>query len=248
MLIIPAIDVIGDQCVRLKQGDYNQVTRYPGTPLELAQRFADEGAAWLHVVDLEGAKAGEPRNLSVLRDIRAGLTSPLSIELGGGLTSDIAIDEAIAAGVDRVILGSILTRAEESWIATTFARLGERAVAGIDTSDGRVATHGWLQDSGLDGVDFAKRLAELGCRRIIWTDIARDGTLEGPNLEGLRRMVEAVPIPIVASGGVATLDDIRPIAETGVESVIIGKALYEGRFTVAQAIQLAQISLPGRRT
>lgn len=236
MLIIPAIDLIDGKTVRLTQGDYDRKTDYGIDPVEVAMSFEADGAEWLHVVDLDGAKAGSPQNLGVLR--RIADATHLKIEFGGGLRDASMIEQAFAHGASRVVIGSRLAK-DLPFAQVVFSEFGERVVAGIDTRNGMVATHGWLDTESLDGIEFAQRMVDLGCVRIITTDIARDGSLEGPDLEGLSRMASAVPVPIIASGGVSCLRDIealRQLPSPGVEGVIVGKALYEGRFTLAQSI------------
>jgi len=236
VLIIPAIDLIDGKTVRLTQGDYDRKTDYGIDPVEVAMSFEADGAEWLHVVDLDGAKAGSPQNLGVLR--RIADATHLKIEFGGGLRDASTIEQAFMHGASRVVIGSRLAK-DLPFAQLVFSEFGERVVAGIDTRNGMVATHGWLDTESLDGIEFARRMVDLGCVRIITTDIARDGSLEGPDLDGLLRMASAVPVPIIASGGVSCLRDIealRQLPSPGVEGVIVGKALYEGRFTLAQSI------------
>jgi phosphoribosylformimino-5-aminoimidazole carboxamide ribotide isomerase len=234
VLILPAIDLLGGKCVRLAQGDYNRQTVYSDDPVDVASRFVDEGATWLHIVDLDGARSGSPTNLHILESIRNRNPS-VGIELGGGMRSSDAIESALAQGASRVVVGSALTVSNE--LAETIFRLGDRVVAGIDTRDGYVSVHGWERSTALDGFEFARQMVQLGCRRIIWTDIKTDGMLSGPNVSGLKRMVLESAVPVVASGGVSRLEDLVAIAESGVEGAIVGRAIYEGRFTVAEAIE-----------
>jgi phosphoribosylformimino-5-aminoimidazole carboxamide ribotide isomerase len=235
LLIIPAIDLIDGRTVRLTQGDYAQKTDYGLEPADVARDFEQQGAEWLHVVDLDGAKSGQPVNLRVLESI-ANATS-LKIEFGGGVRTAAAVRSALSAGASRVVMGSKLAK-DLAFAATVFAEFGERIVAGIDTREGNVAVSGWTETSEARGIDLAGALVDSGCRRIIWTDIARDGGLTGPNLTGLRLMISAVCVPVIASGGVGTLADILALTEMrpAVEGVIVGKALYEGRFTLRDAI------------
>ncbi len=233
MLILPAIDIRGGKCVRLTEGDYGREKVYGLDPAEVAASFQAQGAEWLHMVDLDGAKAGRPVNLDVVRAVRAAVD--LKIELGGGIRTLQVAEEALEAGVNRVVVGTRLTQ-DEGAAKAFFEELGERVVAGIDTRNGRVAVQGWTETGDLDGIQFARRMEELGCKRVIFTDIARDGMLAGPNLEAMRAMASALSIPVIASGGVARLDDLPALAETGVEGAIVGKALYEGRFSVSEAI------------
>lgn len=232
MLVIPAIDILQGRAVRLYQGDYTQVTDY-GDPIEVARRFADEGAEWLHLVDLDGAKLGAPENVSVIGTICN--ETELKVEVGGGVRTLSCAKMLIELGAKRVIVGTRLVQ-DESAASVMFSTLGARAVAGIDTRDGRVSTHGWVADSQRDGIEFAQHMQDLGCQRVIFTDVSTDGTLQGPNVEATRKMVEQLNIPVIASGGVSSLEDLDRLAESGVEGAIVGKALYEGRFTVSEAL------------
>lgn len=243
MLILPAIDLIDGQCVRLRQGDYAETTLYHEDPLEVAKSFAEQGAEWLHLVDLDGAKAGKPhvKNLAVLKAIRdAGFG--LKIEFGGGVRTELDLMTTLATGADRVVLGSMLTKSPE--VARECFKLGESVVAGIDARDGRVAVQGWTEDSELDALDLAKEFEAAGAQRFIVTDIATDGMLQGPNLEMLTRFATALPGKVIASGGVSNLEDLQAIKRIGgVEGTIVGKAIYEGRFSVAQAIDSVRLGL-----
>ena len=236
MLILPAIDLIGGRTVRLVEGDYDRKTDYDLDPVAVAKGFEAEGAEWLHVVDLDGAKVGHPVNLDILR--RIAEETHLKIEFGGGLRDFDSIDLALRAGATRVVLGSKIAK-DLGFAAKSFATYGEQVVAGIDTRDGKVAVHGWLETGQDRGTDLAQRLEEMGCKRVITTDISRDGALIGPNLTSLTEMIEAVSIPVIASGGVSVLkdlEDLKGLAAPGIEGVIVGKALYEGRFTLAEAL------------
>jgi phosphoribosylformimino-5-aminoimidazole carboxamide ribotide isomerase len=235
MLILPAIDLIGGSCVRLTQGDYDRKTDYGLDPLDVAKRFADEGAEWLHMVDLDGAKVGHPVNLAVLE--RIARETPLKVEFGGGIRDAGAADAAFAAGATRVVVGTALVR-DEAFARDLFDRRGEGVVAGIDTREGKVAVHGWQEGGEVDGLELARRLVGMGCRRIITTDIATDGAFTGPNVAWLRAMAAAVPVPVIASGGIATVEDLSLLRRElpQIEGVIVGKAIYEGRFTVAEAV------------
>jgi phosphoribosylformimino-5-aminoimidazole carboxamide ribotide isomerase len=236
LLIIPAIDLRGGRCVRLTQGDYGRETIYDLDPVEVAQRFAAEGAEIVHVVDLDGAKSGSPANLEIVaRIVREG---GLPVEFGGGVRTLETARRVLDHGVQRVVVGSKLVQDAEL-SAQFFAELGEQVVAGIDAREGKVATIGWTETSEVTAVELALRVEAAGCRRIILTDIARDGELKGPNLDLLRDVVAVVKIPVIASGGVAVVEDLgllRSAFPAGVEGVIVGKAIYENRFTVAQAV------------
>lgn len=239
MLIIPAIDLIDGRTVRLTQGDYARETDYGLDPVAVAKSFEADGAEWLHVVDLDGAKAGHPVNLPVLQ--RIAFETSLKIEFGGGLRDFVSIDAALAMGAERVVLGSRLAQ-DFAFAEELFRRFGDQVVGGIDARDGMVAVEGWTETGTVSGTDLAVKLVGLGCRRIITTDIARDGSLVGPNLDWLVTMLAAVDVPVIASGGVSALSDLnllRGLPAPGVEAVIVGKALYEGRFRLAEAIALA---------
>jgi phosphoribosylformimino-5-aminoimidazole carboxamide ribotide isomerase len=238
MVILPAIDLIGGRTVRLTEGDYDRKTDYDLDPVDVAKQFEAEGATWLHVVDLDGAKARKPQNLAVLSAIRG--STGLQIEFGGGLRDFDAIDSALSAGATRVVLGSRLAQ-DLTFAREAFLRYGEQLVAGIDTKDGFVSVEGWQETGAMDGVAFAQTLVGLGCVRIITTDIARDGTLIGPNLDWLSLMASSVSVPVIASGGVSVPEDLvalKGLPSPGVEGVIIGKALYEGRFTLPEALAI----------
>ena len=238
MLLYPAIDIRGGQCVRLLQGDYSRETVFGADPAEMARRWRDQGAEYLHLVDLDGARAGKPVNgLSVRAIVEA---TGLPCQLGGGLRSEDHIVEAIGWGVSRVILG---TRAlqDPDWCADMCRRYPGRIVLGIDARDGRVATEGWLNASEMTVLDLARRCASWPPAAIVFTDIGRDGMLAGPSVESTAELAHAVPsVPVIASGGVTTLDDIASLSRAGLPGAIIGRALYEGRLDLGAAIALAR--------
>lgn len=238
MIILPAIDLRGGKAVRLVQGDYGQETVYGDDPVAIARQFAEQGAEWIHIVDLDGAKSGRPEeaHLTILREIRDAVG--VEIEFGGGIKDEDGLAAALRAGASRVVLGSAIVK-DPAFARRTFVRLADRAVAGIDARDRRVAVHGWLETSDIDAVEMAVRVRDMGARRIVLTDIARDGMLTGPNLELLREVSEACGLPIVQSGGISSLQDLNELFSLDgamPEGVITGKAVYEGRFTVAQAV------------
>lgn len=236
MLIIPAIDLIAGKCVRLRQGNYSEVTAYDQDPVELAKTFVEQGATWLHLVDLDGAKEGKPqaKNLGVLRRIYDAQLG-LKVEYGGGMRTDLDILMTMAAGANRVILGSML--AKDPGLAKECFKLGEAVVAGIDARNGKVAVQGWTEESELDALDLAIEFKKAGAHRFIVTDIATDGMLQGPNFQMLSVFAEELRGNVIASGGVSNLDDLKGIKQIdGIEGAIVGKAIYEGRFTVAEAI------------
>ena len=235
--IIPAIDLRGGQCVRLLQGNYNEETVYGQDPVAMAKRWQDEGATRLHVVDLDGARDGEQANLEAIAKIAQALSIP--VQMGGGLRSAEAIERVLNNGVQRCILGT-QAAAKPEWAQQMFAQFGDAIILGLDARDGIVATAGWQESSGIPAVHFAQAMQNAGCARIIFTDIARDGTLAGPNAIALREIAEAVEIPIIASGGVHKATDVRILRNIpNVEGVIVGKALYEGTATIKQLMAVA---------
>jgi len=235
MEIIPAIDLRGGRCVRLVQGDYARETVFADDPVAMARRWEQQGATRLHVVDLDGAREGEPRHLDVASAIARAVAIP--IQLGGGIRSPDAAQRALDSGVDRVIVGTAAL--DPDMAGNIIDAVGESAVAGIDARDGRVAVRGWLDTTDIAALDLARRLTAIGMRWIVFTDIASDGMLEGPNLSALRDIVEGVDASVIASGGITTVDDIRAVKETGAAGAIIGSALYTGRITLAQALGAA---------
>lgn len=233
--IIPAIDLQGGRCVRLVQGDFDRSTVYGDDPAGMARRWEGAGATRIHVVDLDGAKEGEPRQLAVVKAIADAVSVP--VQLGGGLRTLDHIAAAVDAGVDRVMVG---TKAIEdpSFVDVALRRFGELVGIGIDARDGRVAVRGWVDVSDVDALDLARQMAERGVKTIVYTDISRDGMLTGPNLDAMRKMAEAVPsISVIASGGVGKPQDIIDLAETGTVGVIVGKAIYTGNVDLASAIE-----------
>jgi phosphoribosylformimino-5-aminoimidazole carboxamide ribotide isomerase len=236
VLIFPAIDLRGGQCVRLRQGDYDQETVFGSDPADMARRWVSHGAAYLHLVDLDGARQGHPVNGPSVRAIVAA--SGVPCQLGGGLRSEAHVEEALGWGVTRVILGTGALK-DPAWLETLCRRQPGRIVLGIDARDGMVATEGWLQVSSKPALEFARQCAGWPLAALVYTDISRDGMLEGPNLAALAEMARAVPIPVIASGGVTTVDDVRRLAQVGLAGCIIGRALYEGRLDLREAIALA---------
>lgn len=239
MLILPAIDLLGGKCVRLLKGDYSQVTVYSDSPGEQSEKFRSEGATFLHVVDLDGAKQGRPVNMESVKEIVA---VGLPIELGGGIRSLQDIEQVLGLGVSRAILGTALVRNSELR-QEAFREFGDRVVAGIDAKNGKVAVEGWEEESMIDAFDFGQRMFDEGCKTVIATDIATDGTLKGPNLEFLQRFTSITGLAVVASGGVGNMEDLAAIdaIRPRVEGAIVGKAIYENRFTVQQAVSTYQI-------
>jgi phosphoribosylformimino-5-aminoimidazole carboxamide ribotide isomerase len=235
MIVIPAIDLKDGRCVRLFQGDMDKETVYFADPLEAAKHWAGEGAELIHVVDLNGAVEGRPVHTREIAAMCATISIP--IELGGGLRSLAALAEAFALGVARAIVGTAAYDNPE-FLRQACEKFPGKIIVAIDARDGKVAVKGWKETTALDAVTLARRVEQDGAARIIYTDIARDGTREGVNLEETRRVAQAVSIPVIASGGVATLDDIRRLKEIekdGVEGVIVGRALYTGGLRLREA-------------
>ena len=235
MLILPAIDLRGGKCVRLKQGDYAQETVFGDDPVGMARRWVSEGAKALHLVDLDGAKAGKPVNGDVIRRIVQAVDVPCQV--GGGLRTEADIETTLAAGVARVVLG---TRAlqDPAWVRDIAQAYPKRIVLGLDARDGKVATHGWLETSEASALDVAREFARWPLYAIVYTDIARDGMLGGPDLEGLAALAAAVPVPVIASGGVTTLQNVRDLAAKRLFGCIIGRALYEGQIDLSAVLEL----------
>jgi len=250
MIILPAIDIKNGQCVRLYQGDYARVTTYDTDPVQVALRWQQAGASWLHVVDLDGAARGEPVNLVLISAICAATS--LHVEVGGGLRSLDHIEQMLALGVERVILGTVALT-DRALLENAVQRWGERIAVGLDARDGFIAVSGWHETSTMQATTLARELCASGVCRFIYTDIARDGALSGPNLMALQEMQTAIassdisyshraiklqPLTcsLIASGGVSSLDDVRNIAALGIEGAIIGKALYTGAIDLAEAI------------
>jgi len=229
MQIYPAIDLRGGQCVRLRQGDYQQETVFGADPAAMARRWVGDGATYLHIVDLDGAKAGQPVNETSIRAIvQAG---GVPCQLGGGLRTEEHIANVLSWGVARVVIG---TKALQSpaWLEQMCGKFPGKIVLGIDAKAGRVATQGWLEISDTSALDLARRFQHLPLAAIVYTDISRDGMLQGVNAEAMAEMVGATRLPVIASGGVTTLDDIRRLAAVPVAGCIVGRALYEGRLTL----------------
>lgn len=239
MEIIPAIDMMDGKCVRLVQGKFDQSTVFSDDPVDAAKRWADEGAKRLHLVDLNGSRMGAPQEIETIQRIIAAVNVP--VQLGGGIrTLDTAM-RVLEMGVGRVIIGTsaaLDTPAAEA----IFQQLGDRAVLGVDARDGYVAVKGWAEVTRQTAVEFARRMRDLGARRVIYTDISRDGMLQGVNATAMKEMAEALDIPVIASGGVSTIEDIRTLKAlecVGIEGVIVGKALYTGDLALADAIAIA---------
>lgn len=242
MQIIPAVDIKGGRCVRLIQGKFDQETVFADDPVQMALHWQSLGASRLHVVDLDGARTGEPQNMDAITRIVRAVDIP--VQLGGGIRSIETARRMLEIGVDRVIIGTSAALDPEL-ARTVFDSLGERAVLGLDARDGMVAIHGWQELLQLKAIDFALEMQALGARRIIHTDIGRDGMLEGVNLAAMEEMAKAVRIPVIASGGVTSIQDIhnlKSLEPFGIEGVITGKAIYAGTLDLKEAIAVAESS------
>lgn len=237
MTIYPAIDIKDGKCVRLQQGRFNQVSVYGEDPAEVALRWQSMGAEYLHVVDLDGALKGGAVSAAAIQAICRQVDMP--VQTGGGVRSLADIENRLSWGVNRVILGTAAVTQPEL-VARAVEKYGDKIAVGIDAKNGYVATHGWEQVSGKDAVGFAHEMESLGVSTIIYTDIATDGMLSGPNISAMQDMAQAINLNIIASGGVGSLDDILALRPTGVHGVIVGKALYTGRVDLAQAIARAK--------
>ncbi len=237
MQIIPAIDLLDGHCVRLHQGDYDQVTRFNDDPVAQALDWQRQGAERLHLVDLDGARSGKPINDVAVKAITAALSIP--VQLGGGVRTPERAGELLACGLDRVILGTVAIEQPEL-VRELARRFPGRILVGIDARNGKVATRGWLTESTVEATDLAASFEASGVAAIISTDIATDGTLAGPNLEALRQLAAASSIPLIASGGVGSLTDLLALLALeplGVEAVIVGRALYDGSVDLREALQ-----------
>jgi phosphoribosylformimino-5-aminoimidazole carboxamide ribotide isomerase len=236
VLIYPAIDFRGGRCVRLRQGDYARETVFDDDPLEAARRWVAQGAKWLHLVDLDGAMSGRPMNDAAIRRVVRECGVPC--QLGGGLRSDEDISTALGWGVQRVVIGTAALKSPE-WLQAACRRWPERMVLGIDAKNGMVAAEGWLEVSEIPALELAQQWASWPLGAVVYTDISRDGMLQGVNVDAASAMAAAVTVPVIASGGVTTLDDIMALAEHGLAGCIIGRALYEGRLELKEALRVA---------
>jgi phosphoribosylformimino-5-aminoimidazole carboxamide ribotide isomerase len=241
MLILPAIDLRGGRCVRLTQGRRDTVRVYDANPVAVAQAFEAAGARMLHVVDLDAAFS-EPSaaNREVLRELVRALNIP--IQFGGGLRSPKDIEQALELGITRVVIGTVAVESMDK-LKLIVQHARQHIVVAIDAKDGQVVTHGWERQRSLSAVMLARRVAEIGIERIAYTDIARDGTLTGPNIEQTCKIAVESGLKVTAAGGVSSLQDLQRLkaGECGIDSVIVGKALYEGRFTLPEALRIADL-------
>jgi phosphoribosylformimino-5-aminoimidazole carboxamide ribotide isomerase len=245
VILFPAVDIRGGRAVRLRLGRFEEEIVYAASPLDAARAWVDAGARWLHVVDLDGARTGEPRHLDELRTMKAALAVP--VQYGGGLRSLDDVRAALEAGADRVMLGTAALRDEELLAGALALRGPERVVVAVDARGGRVAVAGWTEETSVAPKHLLERLERLGAATFLYTNVDRDGTLEGPDLAGARRIAERIAGRLIVSGGISSLADLEAVRELGlenVEGVVAGKALYERRFTVTEG-NAALAAAPG---
>ena len=237
MDIFPAIDISDGRVVRLQQGDYGQMTHYTISPLDAAKDFQSQGARFLHAVDLDGAKLGETTNFDTISQIAS--SCDLFMEVGGGIRDEERIRNYLEAGAGRVILGTAALR-QPQFLRDMVDKYGSRIAVGVDAREGKVAVSGWLDVTDVDSLDFCKQLSDWGVRTVIYTDIATDGMLSGPNREVYPKLTAIPRLDIVASGGVTSLDDVIALRKSGCRAAIIGKALYSGKIDLAKALAVAK--------
>ncbi|KUK10335.1 MAG: 1-(5-phosphoribosyl)-5-[(5-phosphoribosylamino)methylideneamino] imidazole-4-carboxamide isomerase [Clostridia bacterium 41_269] len=239
MLIIPAVDIRNGKCVRLVKGKVDQETVYSEDPVQVACSWSEAGASLLHLVDLDGAFAGMPKNIEIIKKIRERVSIPL--QLGGGIRDLETISEILSLGVERVILGTAAVY-NRKLVKDACSLFGERVLVGIDSRDRKVAVHGWEKVAQKDIIDFAEELEDIGVKRVIFTDTDRDGTLSGPNIETVRDFLSKVSLNVIVSGGISSIEDIRNLINLGysnLEGIIIGRALYDGSINFKEALRLA---------
>lgn len=237
MNIFPAIDLFGGKAVRLFKGDYNQMTVYSDNPLNVARDFELCGAQYLHVVDLEGAKSGGTPNIETIKNIIQNTN--LFVEVGGGIRSMEVAKAYIDAGVGRIILGTAAVT-DETFLKSAVLAFGEKAAVGVDLKDGYVAIKGWTEKSAYSGMDFCKKMQDLGVKTIICTDISKDGAMKGTNLALYKTLSESLSLNLIASGGVSDISDVENLSAMGIYGAIIGKAYYTGAIDLKQAIEVAK--------
>lgn len=233
MLVIPAIDLIEGKCVRLYKGNYQKLLLSRDDPVAIARSFEEQGAEWLHIVDLEGAKEGKPRNMRVVEEIRKN--TKLNIQFGGGIRSLKDIEMVLSIGVTRVILGT--SALNEDFLGKVLNMFGSQIAVAVDSKEGKIAVEGWLKETEIDVERFAEELDKRGVECLIYTSIVRDGTLEGPNFEEIKKIRKTFAKELIASGGISSLYDLLKLKEIGVNGAIIGRALYEGKVDLSTAIK-----------
>ncbi len=237
MIILPAIDIKDGNCVRLFKGDYATVEKVAESPYIAAQRFADAGAEWMHMVDLDGAKDAKLVNADLIADVAK--SSGLKVEVGGGIRDMRAVEYYLSKGINRVILGSAAVK-DQQFVVDAVNNYGDKIVVGIDAKDGMVRAEGWIDNSDINYIELAKRMEDVGVKTIVFTDIEQDGTLAGPNLKQLDDLVNNISCNIIASGGIAVLKDILNLSELNIYGAITGKAIYSGKLDLKQAIEMTR--------
>ncbi|NLP14418.1 MAG: 1-(5-phosphoribosyl)-5-[(5-phosphoribosylamino)methylideneamino]imidazole-4-carboxamide isomerase [Clostridium sp.] len=237
MIIYPAVDIKGGRCVRLIQGEFDKVTVYSDNPVEMALKWEQLGAQYLHVVDLDGARTGQVQNIPIISEMAVKLGIP--VQMGGGIRTIETIETILCKGIHRIILGTSAVK-DPNLVKQALKNFGDSIAIGIDAKDGMVAIEGWAKTSEFTAIGFARKMEQLGAKTIIYTDISRDGMLKGPNLKAMEEMVKAVGIEVIASGGVSNLEDIRHLKEVGVSGAIVGKALYTKDLDLKEAIEIAK--------
>ena len=233
MEIIPAVDIRGGRCVRLYQGDYNRETVFDEDPVTAALTWYSQGARWLHIVDLDGAVAGEPKNMAVVEEIIK--ETGLLIELGGGIRREETAERLLRQGVNRLILGTAAIE-NRKLVKKLCQRFGEAIAVSLDARDGKIAIHGWRKDTLVEVLRLGRELVDSGVRRLIYTDIKRDGTLTEPNFHMIKTLTVETSVPVIVAGGISRLEHVRRLEELGAEGAIIGKALYTGDIDLGEAI------------
>jgi len=233
MELIPAVDIRDGKCVRLYQGDYNQETVFDEDPVTAALTWYSQGARWLHIVDLDGAVAGEPQNMEVVEEIIR--QSGMLIELGGGIRQEEVAEKLLRQGISRIILGSAAIENREL-VKKLCQQFGEAIAVSLDARDGKIAIHGWQKDTVVEVFQLSREMVDAGVRRFIYTDIKRDGTLTEPNFDMINRLLTETKVPVIVAGGVSKMKHLRRLKELGVEGAIIGKALYTGDIDLGEAI------------
>ncbi len=237
MYIIPAIDLMKGKCVRLIQGEYHRQITYEDDPVKQAKAFQSAGAEWIHIVDLAGARVGKPVNTESIAAVAA--LDGLKIEVGGGIRDEASIQQLLDMGVERVIIGTKAV-SDFDWFGEMAEKFNGKIALALDGRGSKVATHGWTQNSPKNLIEFAVETSKLPLAAIIYTDISKDGMMSGPNFERTCAVVEAVEVPVIASGGVREINDVKKLAELGADAAIIGRSLYEGTLELAEAIRAAQ--------
>jgi len=240
VIFIPAIDLIDGKCVRLLQGDYSKKTQYTGDPVDIAVSFQDQGTKYIHIVDLDAAKDGSFGNRKVIKKIISAVSIP--VEVGGGVRNRERINILLDSGADRIILGTIIIK-EQSFVQELVDEFGDRLAAGIDAKNGIVRISGWTEKGNIKSIDLGKRVKQMGFSLIIYTDIVADGMMKGPNIIEVKKMAQKTELPVIASGGISSIEDVKKIKQLekyGVSGVISGKAIYEGVISVKEAREALQ--------